>query len=133
MIEEHLEIPGVNTLIFQLFGSYSDGKLFEIGSPQQPLQLNFDFIWGLCVTKGQGKKKIENKTLPDIHSITFIYTHSCATIIFNLTYRNSLEYLTTYNCNYSQYETMVPLSITRLAFLIRWLIISYYVRITVVT
>lgn len=41
------------------------------------------------------------------------------TIIFNLTYENSLEYLATYNCNYSQYEINVPLYITRLAFSIR--------------
>lgn len=75
MIKEHLEIPGVNTLIFQLFGSYSDGKLFEIGSPQQPLQLNFDFIWGLCVTKGQGKKKKWKQNSPR-HSLYYFYLYS---------------------------------------------------------
>lgn len=32
MIKEHWEIIGVNTLIFLLFESYSDGKLFEIGN-----------------------------------------------------------------------------------------------------
>jgi len=50
-MKEHLETTVVNTLIFLLLESYSDGKLFEIGNTQQPLQLKSDFTWGLCITE----------------------------------------------------------------------------------
>lgn len=74
MIKEHLEITGVNTLIFLPFESYSDGKIYRKSTAANSAELCL-LPGPLCYISKVSTSKSKNNTLPDIHSIAFIYTH----------------------------------------------------------